>query len=60
MSEFSSFANYGENESCLLKGKGTDGKGKPMDFTEQFTDTWVKMPKGQWQCVASHGTNIKK
>jgi hypothetical protein len=21
---------------------------------ERFTDTWVKMPSGKWQCVASH------
>jgi ketosteroid isomerase-like protein len=39
--------------------KGTDGSGKPMDVHERFTDTWVKMPNGQWQCVASHGSPIK-
>ena len=21
--------------------------------------TWVKMPSGKWQCVASHGSNVK-
>ncbi len=41
-------------------GKGTDAKGKPMDEQERFTDTWVKMPGGKWQCVASHGSNVKK
>jgi ketosteroid isomerase-like protein len=41
-------------------GKGTDAKGKPMDDIERFTDTWVKMPGGKWQCVASHGSAIKK
>jgi len=41
-------------------GKGTDSKGKPMDDNERFTDTWVKMPGGKWQCVASQGSNIKK
>jgi ketosteroid isomerase-like protein len=41
-------------------GKGTDAKGKPMDDVERFTDTWVKMPGGKWQCVASHGSAIKK
>lgn len=41
-------------------GKGTDSKGKPMDDNERFTDTWVKMPGGKWQCVASHGSAIKK
>ncbi len=40
--------------------KGTDSKGKPMDEHERFTDTWVKMPGGKWQCVASHGSTIKK
>jgi ketosteroid isomerase-like protein len=41
-------------------GKGTDAKGKPMDELERFTDTWVKMPGGKWQCVASQGSTIKK
>lgn len=41
-------------------GKGTDSKGKPMDDLERFTDTWVKMPGGKWQCVASQGSAIKK
>ena len=40
--------------------KGTDSKGKPMDERERFTDTWVKMPGGKWQCVASHGSTVKK
>jgi ketosteroid isomerase-like protein len=40
--------------------KGTDSKGKPMDENERFTDTWVKMAGGKWQCVASHGSTIKK
>ena len=41
-------------------GKGTDAKGKPLDEHERFTDTWVKMPGGKWQCVASHTSAIKK
>jgi hypothetical protein len=41
-------------------GKGTDTKGKPMNDVERFTDTWVKMPGGKWQCVASHGSTITK
>jgi len=40
--------------------KGTDSAGKPMDVNERFTDTWVKMPNGKWQCVASQGSTIKK
>jgi uncharacterized protein (TIGR02246 family) len=39
--------------------KGTDSSGKPMDVNERFTDTWVKMANGKWQCVASHGSPIK-
>jgi ketosteroid isomerase-like protein len=42
-----------------FKGKGTDDEGKPMDSHERFTDTWVKMPNGKWQCVASHTSAVK-
>jgi ketosteroid isomerase-like protein len=42
-----------------FKAKGTDESGKPLDIHERFTDTWVKMPSGQWQCVASHGSPVK-
>jgi hypothetical protein len=41
-------------------GKGTDARGKPMDDQERFTDTWVRMPGGQWQCAASHQSAVKK
>ena len=36
-----------------FRGKGTDSSGKPLDLNERWTDTWVKMPSGKWQCVAS-------
>jgi uncharacterized protein (TIGR02246 family) len=39
--------------------KGTDSSGKPMDSHVRFTDTWVKMPDGKWQCVATHSSTIK-
>lgn len=39
--------------------KGTDASGKPLNARERWTDTWVKMPNGKWQCVASHGSPIK-
>jgi hypothetical protein len=42
-----------------FKGKGIDDQGKPVDDNERWTDTWVKMPSGKWQCVASHTSNIK-
>ncbi len=40
------------------RGKGTEG-GKPIDAHERWTDTWVKMPNGKWQCVASHSSAMK-
>jgi len=42
-----------------LKAKGTDASGKPLDVTERWTDTWMKMPNGKWQCVASHSSPVK-
>ncbi len=42
-----------------FKGKGTDDQGKPFDDNERWTDTWIKMPGGKWQCVASHGSTVK-
>jgi ketosteroid isomerase-like protein len=40
-------------------GKGTEDKGKPVDAHERWTDTWIEMSDGKWQCVASHGSPIK-
>jgi hypothetical protein len=42
------------------RGKGVDGDGTRVDRTERWTDTWVKMPNGKWQCVASQQTTLKK
>jgi ketosteroid isomerase-like protein len=42
-----------------FKGKGTDPSGKPLDANERFTDTWVKMANGKWQCAASHQSRLK-
>ena len=42
-----------------FKAKGTDASGKPMDVHERWTDTWVKMPNGKWQCVATQGSTIQ-
>jgi ketosteroid isomerase-like protein len=44
----------------VYKSKGTDAAGKPFDTHNRYTDTWVKMPDGKWQCVAAHGSAIKK
>lgn len=35
-----------------------DGTGKPVKSHSRWTDTWVKMPDGKWQVVASHGSTI--
>ena len=43
----------------VFKATGTDASEKPMDTHERWTDTWVKMPGGKWQCVATHGSTIK-
>lgn len=40
------------------KGKGTDS-GKPFAEHLRWTDTWVKMPDGKWQLVASHYSAVK-
>ena len=40
-------------------GKGTDGTGKAVAGKERFADTWVKMPDGKWQCVASASAPMK-
>jgi ketosteroid isomerase-like protein len=44
----------------LWVGKGTDENGKPLDAHDRWTDTWVKMPSGKWQCVASHSSPVTK
>jgi ketosteroid isomerase-like protein len=40
-------------------GKGTEGDGTKVDRHERWTDTWVKMKDGKWQCVASQQTGTK-
>jgi len=40
-------------------GKGVEGDGTRIDRHERWTDTWVKMPSGKWQCVASQQTLMK-
>jgi uncharacterized protein (TIGR02246 family) len=39
-------------------GTGTDAAGKSFDEHERWTDTWVKMPDGKWQCVATQGSPV--
>ncbi len=40
------------------RGKQTDASGKTSEIKNRWTDTWVKMPSGKWQCVASHVSNV--
>ena len=42
-----------------FKGKGTDASGKPFDDNERWTDTWMKMSDGKWQCIASQSAPVK-
>lgn len=44
---------------ALITYKGIDPKGKAFKSHARWTDTWVKMPDGKWQCVATHGSNVK-
>ena len=46
--------------TAVWKAQFTDASGKPVSSLSRWTDTWVKMPDGKWQCVASHGSNIEK
>jgi ketosteroid isomerase-like protein len=42
-----------------FRGKGTDPSGKPFDDNDRWTDTWMKMPNGKWQCIATHDSAAK-
>jgi ketosteroid isomerase-like protein len=52
---------YGDTAIAIgiLKAKMKDPSGQIVDLNLQWTDTWVKMPNGKWQCVASHGSPTK-
>jgi ketosteroid isomerase-like protein len=41
------------------QGKGTGSDGKPVDAHERWVDTWMKMPSGKWQCIASASAPAK-
>ena len=43
----------------LWVGQGTDEKGKPFESRDRWTDTWLKMPTGKWQCVATQSTPVR-
>jgi hypothetical protein len=44
----------------VFTGIGSDTSGKSVTVNERWTDTWVKMPNGKWQCVASHASPMKQ
>jgi ketosteroid isomerase-like protein len=46
--------------TMVFKAKGTDPKGKPLDYNARWVDTYVRMPDGKWQCVLSQGSDLKK
>jgi ketosteroid isomerase-like protein len=37
----------------MWQGKGTAANGTSVDAHEHWVDTWMKMPNGKWQCIAS-------
>lgn len=39
---------------------GTDASGKRMDGAVRFTDTWVRVHQGKWECIASHVSNVSR
>jgi ketosteroid isomerase-like protein len=41
-----------------FKAKGS-ASGKPIDEHTRYTDVWVKMPNGKWQCVSSQDSPVK-
>lgn len=45
--------------TSVWKGEYIDDSGKAVSSHSRWTDTWVKMPNGKWQCVATHGSSIK-
>lgn len=40
-------------------GQGTDADGKSFEAHERWTDTWIELPNGKWQCVASQSSPMK-
>ena len=43
----------------ILTAKGMDGSGKTFNGRLRDTETWVKMPNGQWQCIAAVSTPLQ-
>ncbi len=41
------------------QGKGTHADGTSVSAHERLHDTWMKMPSGKWQCIASASAPTK-
>jgi len=55
-------ATFGPNVAVVTgraREKGTGKDGKAFDRTYYFTDTWMQRG-GQWQCIASHASEMRK
>jgi ketosteroid isomerase-like protein len=52
---------YGDTAIAIgiWKVKMKDALGKIIDLNVRWTDTWLRMPNGKWQCIASHGSPAK-
>ena len=42
------------------RGKGVAGNGTSVDAHERSMDTWMKMPNGNWQCIANANAPEKR
>jgi len=42
------------------RGKSLTGNGTSVDAHERYMDTWMKMPSGKWQCIASASAPEKR
>jgi ketosteroid isomerase-like protein len=54
--------SFGPNVAVVAgraREKGTAKDGKAFDRTYYFTDTWM-MRGGQWQCIASQASEMRK
>ena len=49
---------HGDRWRCVAR-QSTDGNGKAIDAHERWVDTWMKMPNGKWQCIATAGAPAK-
>jgi ketosteroid isomerase-like protein len=53
--------SYGETAIATgaWRGKGTSPDGEAVETREQWMDTWIRMPDGRWQCIATASAPAK-